>query len=403
MNAQVPSRPSKQVLTVAADAQGQVKRHGEWFRGEHTNFNPTKADMASELSVYNNVLKGWMPDEAMIGPSTQITAFGSCFAFNISNWLSKRNYKVLTRDEEHKDAYVIRMGEGMVNTFVIRQQFEWAWDEREFDQTLWHGYDASEFSYDDKAKAQQRAIFDTTDVFILTFGLSEVWYDDETGEVFSRTIPKNTYDPARHKFRVSSVEENRDNMQAIYDMIRKHRPDAKIIFTLSPVPLSATFRDNSCLTSNSVSKAILRVAVDEMVRANKEEGVLFYWPSYEIVTDVFHLPYKDDRRHVERPVLDYIMTEFEHHWCKSADVPPPPLSTAWVTACASAGLLPPRLENICKKRDVQKLEEFMQRQKFSLDSDTDLNIRAMLGRLPDEWAAEEAAKAQNAQAAELAA
>ena len=28
------------------------------------------------------------------------------------------------------------MGEGMVNSFVIRQQFEWAWENKVFDQPL---------------------------------------------------------------------------------------------------------------------------------------------------------------------------------------------------------------------------------------------------------------------------
>ena len=342
--------------------------------------------MVTEHAVLDNVLKGWLPEKPFITPSTQITAFGSCFAFNISNWLARRNFRVLTRNDDHKDAYVIRMGEGMVNTFVIRQQFEWAWDEREFDQALWHDYDSSELGYSDEAKAQQRAIFDTTDVFILTFGLSEVWYDDVTGEVFSRTIPKDVYDPARHKFRVTSVEENRENMQAIYDMIRKHRPDAKIIFTLSPVPLSATFRDNSCLTSNSVSKSILRVAIDEMMHAHKDDGILHYWPSYEIVTDVFHLPYKTDRRHVERSVLDYIMTEFEHRWCDHADHDEPPsLRAAWVAACASSGLLPQKLENIARNTKSEALLRIMERNQFSPDQDSDLAIRAMLAQLGEEW------------------
>ena len=47
-------------------------------------------------------------------------------------------------------------------------------------------------------------------------------------------------------------------------MIRKNNKNASIIFTLSPVPLKATFRNMSCTVANSVSKAILRVALDEI-------------------------------------------------------------------------------------------------------------------------------------------
>ncbi len=318
-----------------------------WFRGDHTNFNPTAAQLAATDAVQKYVLEGWLPDRPMITPDTRITAFGSCFAVNISNWLSKRHFRVLTRDNTAKRAYVVSCGEGMVNSFVIRQQFEWAWENKVFEQPLWHGYNAEEYGYDPEAQAHTKAIFDQTDLFILTFGLSEVWYDEPTGNVFWRTIPKDVYDPKRHKFRVASVVENRENIAAIYKLIRKHRPNAQVIVTLSPIPLIATFRANSCITSNSVSKASLRVAIDEVMREHQKDGWLYYWPSYELVTDVFQMPYKADRRHPYLQVLDYIMTLFEHTWCEtSEDNPPPPLDEAWVRACSVAGLLPPELDKI---------------------------------------------------------
>ncbi len=140
--------------------------------------------------------------------------------------------------------------------------------------------------------------------------MSEVSYDEVTQNVFWRTMPKDAYDPARHRFRVATVEENRRNIARIYAMIRRFRPNAKIILTLSPVPLVATFRNKSCISSNSVSKAALRLAIDEVVRKHAHEGVLFYRPSYEIVNDVFRSPYKSDRRHPRRPIIDYMTTEF---------------------------------------------------------------------------------------------
>lgn len=373
---------------------GKATHHSMWFRGDHTNFNPTRAQMVPETAVRDRVLRGWVPEQPCITPATQITAFGSCFAFNISNWLARRNYRVLTREEESKGAYVVSMGEGMVNSFVIRQQFEWAWENKTFEGDLWHGYKAENFGYDPEVQAKTKEIFDTTDVFILTFGLSEVWYDEPTGNVFWRTIPKAVYDPARHKFRVSTVEENRANIEAIYQLIRKHRPDAKMIFTLSPVPLTATFRDNACLSSNSVSKAVLRVAIDEVVRAHKDEGQLYYWPSYEIVTDVFHLPYTEDRRHTERPVLDYIMTEFEHSWCENADSPPPSLLEAWVRACAAADLLPKRLLRIVEKRHTGGLTNLLARDGLiAKHEDREAETRALLNALLVEWGGDAVATA----------
>ena len=354
--------------------------------------------MIDEHAVTDQVLKGWLPDAKPIKPDTKITAFGSCFASNISDWLSKRNFRVLNKGQDATRAYVVTMGEGMVNSFVIRQQFEWAWEGRVFDQPLWHGYKAEEFGYDPEIQAETKRIFDETDVFILTFGLSEVWYDEPTGNVFWRTIPKEVYDPCRHKFRVSTVAENRKNLAAIYKLIRKHRPDAKIIFTLSPIPLIATFRDNSCLTSNSVSKSVLRVAIDEVVRAFGHEEHLFYWPSYEIVTDIFKSPWKPDRRHPQTRVLRYIMTLFEHHWRDSpADNPAPDLRIAWARACAVSGLLPYEMEDILHRRRKFRLRRTLNSD-FRFDPDDDLHAAKhafMKGILAD-WDAEDTARQKEA-------
>ncbi|RMD94454.1 MAG: hypothetical protein D6811_02805 [Alphaproteobacteria bacterium] len=366
-----------------------TREHRTWFRGESTNFNPKAAQMVGVDAVREHVLHGWAPEKPLITPSTQITAFGSCFAANISRWLSARNFNVLNSREEAKAAYVVSMGEGMVNSFVIRQQFEWAWENKVFEEPLWHGYNAEEYGYDEAVRLETKRIFDETEVFILTFGLSEVWYDEPTGNVFWRTIPKDVYDPARHKFRVSSVEENRENMLAIYELIRKHRPEAKIIFTLSPIPLIATFRDVSCLTANSVSKSVLRVAIDEVMREKGEEGFLYYWPSYEIITDVFRLPYRADRRHPVPQTLDFIMTLFEHVWCKGEEATRPSLTEAWVRAQAAAGNLPGDLLRIVNRRKLAGIERYLQKPKLSPDPEADAEIRALLERLREEWLAGE--------------
>ncbi len=357
-----------------------------WFRGEHTNYNPDVARMLDVESARKFVLHGWAPKQPVIGPDTQITAFGSCFAANISNWLSKRKFRVLNKDDRSRNAYVVACGEGMVNSFVIRQQFEWAWEGKVFDQALWHGYDAQSYGYDPAIQAETRRIFDETDFFILTFGLSEVWYDEPTGNVFWRTIPKEAYDPARHKFRVSTVEENRDNLRAIYHLIRKHRPDAKILFTLSPIPLIATFRDVSCLTANSVSKSVLRVAIDEVVREFRHEGVLNYWPSFELVTDVFALPFKPDRRHPEGAVLDYIMTLFEHVWCIEGAIPRPSLTLAWAHALIAARLVPEEMARVILSRRPRRLRLYAGREALHPDPAIDKALRKLCADVLAAWA-----------------
>lgn len=314
------------------------RAHPTWYRGEHCNYNPNVANMRSTHAVEDFILSGWLPPEPFISPETKVTAFGSCFAGHISNYLNERSYTILTKS--NANAYVVEMGEGIVNSYAVRQQFDWAFRGVTPTTELWHGYTAESHGYDEAVRLTTLKLFEQTDVFILTFGLSEVWCDDPTGEVFWRAVPFEVFDPERHKFRVTTVAENKANMRAIYDTIREFRPEAKIIFTLSPIPLVTTFRRVSCITANSVSKAVLRSAIDELYRDVGYEGRLFYWPSYEIVEQAFGAGrYKEDRRHIKTPILDYIMALFESQYCMHS-APTKSLSEARLMALEAAGEIP---------------------------------------------------------------
>jgi hypothetical protein len=113
------------------------------------------------------------------------------------------------------------------------------------------------------------------------------------------------------------VEETRADIAEMHRLMRAHVPGAKILFTVSPVPLAATFRPVSCLTANHVSKAILRAALDEFLRSKPEElgKSLFYFPSMEIVQLGFLDPWAKDIRHPASYVLDTVMKTFEATYC----------------------------------------------------------------------------------------
>ncbi|MBV8370893.1 MAG: GSCFA domain-containing protein [Candidatus Eremiobacteraeota bacterium] len=288
-----------------------------WFRGQHCNFNPTKADLLEPGALERHVTQGWLPETPFITRAHGITAFGSCFAENITRHLGDRAYRVLT-DQRHADvngSYVIRCAEGIVNTFAVRQQFEWALNGAHFNEELWFDSKGVLAPYNERVRHETAGIFTQTDVFIITAGLAEVWYSTLTGEVFWRAVPADQFDPARHGFRLSSVAENLENLTAIRALIRAHRPEAAIVFTLSPIPLHATFRPISCITANAVSKATLRVALDELMRAHGDDQRLFYFPAYEIVRDAFADPFVDDNRHVKPHILDAVAQTFERAYC----------------------------------------------------------------------------------------
>ena len=293
---------------------GQKQRTSQsFYRGEHTNFLPTPEMLSEPHAIENHIIRGWNPASRMVSKGTPVVAFGSCFATNISTYLHKRGYTVLTKQENK--AYITKMGDGLVNTSAILQQFEWAWLNKTPVADLWHGFKAEEFGYDEAIRLETKELLDQAEVFIITLGLSEIWFDEPSGEVFWRAVPKARYDPGRHKFRVATHAETKSNLNAIYAIIRRFRPTAKVVFTVSPIPLTATFRQTSAHSANSVSKAVLRSAIDEVMREAGDDDHLLYFPSYEIVMHNYRNQWGPDGKHVVQTVLRFNMALFEHYYC----------------------------------------------------------------------------------------
>lgn len=300
------------------DEAGNTRQcHTSWYRGEHLNFIPSKTDLQDPEALDKYILKGWVPDEPILTYEDKFLAVGSCFASHIARWLTKQK-KMNTKTPPGQPP-LIRHGAGFVNTFTLRQQFEWALKGIEPHTRVLVEKNKGEFLNLDigpRMKAKTKKLVLASDAFILTLGLSEVWYEKETGAVFFSAVPEKMYDSEKHAFRVSTVEENLQNLRAILGALREVKPEAPVVFTLSPVPLIATFRPISCITANQVSKAILRVAVDELLRESNDPN-LYYWPSYEIVLDYFGPnAYMEDRRHIFQEVIDTIMEAFARKFIK---------------------------------------------------------------------------------------
>ncbi len=304
-----PDEPRKPNM-VYYDMGGETLRaHRSWYRGPHTNFHPVDASRAEPGAFETYVGKGWLPAVPFIDKETYITAFGSCFAAEVTKYLAAQDYNVFGRTLG-LDAHIVRSGEGIVNTAALRQQFEWAYGETAPAPGQWHDPRGAELKVSETIREETRRIFDETEVFILTLGLSEVWCDKTTGEPFWRAIPAKDFDEDRHSFKVLSVEENLNNLDRIRALIRARKPGASIIVTLSPVPLAATFRPISCLTANAVSKASLRMAIDGLMSGHPDDDALYYFPSYEMITDFIPDALEDDLRHPTRAAVTQVMSAF---------------------------------------------------------------------------------------------
>ncbi|HTT97562.1 MAG TPA: GSCFA domain-containing protein [Rhizomicrobium sp.] len=290
-----------------------AKRH--FHRGDVINYYPDRDQLKSDDFLGQFLLKGWVPEEPVLNKGVKITAFGSCFAANITRHLSSIGFD-LSSDRD-SGIYISRMGDAMVNTPSILGQFEWAFENKDPAEHLWYGKETERYRYDDEVRQRTRKVFLDTEFFIITLGLSEVWYDARTGGTFWRGVPEHAFDPDRHKFRVLSVAETKADIARMHALIRQFVPQAKLLFTVSPIPLAATFRNVSCITANTVSKAVIRSALDEFLREHEDEinKTLFYFPSMELVQFGFTDPWGNDWRHPENYILDTVMKVFEAAYC----------------------------------------------------------------------------------------
>lgn len=280
-----------------------------FYTGSGVNWYPDKAMMATPQAFEALVLQGWKPKEPFITLETRIATFGSCFAERIASFLKKNGYRSNKSSATEDDDFVFmsNWGGGLNNTFILEQQFRYAFTDWVPAPTQWLDRQGNPVD-GARWKGDLTAFFHETDVFILTLGLAEIWRDTVTGEAMWGTTLQGDYLAGRHVFGVTSVEDNYRNLTRIVQMVREHRPGAKIIFTLSPVPLTATFRPVSCMTANEVSKSILRVAVDMLMR--DEHPDVYYYPSYELVRNIVKDPYIDDAIHVGGVFLSKLMKTF---------------------------------------------------------------------------------------------
>ena len=122
-----------------------------------------------------------------------------------------------------------------------------------------------------------------SDVFILTLGVAAAFFDRTTGAfVLPRPSALNSRALAeKYQFRTASVQENVDNVRYLIDFVRSVAPGIRIVVTVSPVPILASFEHESAVQADCLSKSTMRLVAHEVVNNSGIENIL-YWPSFEV-------------------------------------------------------------------------------------------------------------------------
>lgn len=266
---------------------------------------------------------------------TPIASMGSCFAREIRKVLLDRGYNYITEETHHlASVHASAAWERTYNTFSMRQIFEYTFEHWQPDIRWWASpqsdkvqdpyrriilYDSLQAAETDFNRHLQhsRQALQNASVLILTLGLTEIWQDTVDGSVIC--LPSGPYvneggDMSRYGFRVSRYQENLDNLERIRAIMAKHNPNCKLLVTVSPVHLWATFRtDLDVISASCNSKSTLRAAVDEF--AVRHDNV-YYFPAFEMATIyrpiTGHSWFKDSKEnfHVDKKTVRFIMEQF---------------------------------------------------------------------------------------------
>lgn len=233
---------------------------------------PETPDFTGDLGklIRNHIAVNLNGAPKFIAKTTRFFTMGSCFARNLSKNLSENGYA-----SQHME-----ISEYVNSTYANKVFVDWLRDApiddailRRFVELLPPGW----------SKDITLETIRTSDVFILTLGVAPAFFDRATGAfVLPRPTALNSRALAeKYLFRTTSVKENVDNVLYLIDFIRQTSPGIKIVVTVSPVPLQASFEFESAVQADCLSKSTMRLVAHEVVN-NSGISDIFYWPSFEV-------------------------------------------------------------------------------------------------------------------------
>ncbi|MDR1526054.1 MAG: GSCFA domain-containing protein [Dysgonamonadaceae bacterium] len=237
----------------------------------------------------------------------QVMTTGSCFAENISERMLQGGFTVdvnplgivynpasvagslqdLIRRRTYTEADLF-LHEGVYHSFSHHSRFSGA-DSRAVLEKI------------NASIAHSSAFLRKANLLIITFGTAHVYRRVSTGQVVSNCHKR----PAREfEEQRLTVEQITEQWNGLIRDLQALNSGLKILFTVSPI---RHWKDGA--HANQLSKAILLLAVNELVQSNAQ---CYYFPAYEIVLDDLrdYRFYAADLVHPNSQAVDYIWEKF---------------------------------------------------------------------------------------------
>ena len=271
----------------------------------------------------------------------KIASAGSCFAQQLNSRLKEFGINYITKEPPHSllndsetllynyNTYSARYG-NIYTTSQLKQLFHRVFNDSQYDSHILtsgnyfldayrpliqpRGFSSiKELELDRKIHYKAvRSVFEELDVFIFTLGLTEAWrskIDNTTFPVCPLVVSESALEEDYYLHNFSLEEIERDLVEFI-ELLAEVNKSAKIILTVSPVPIVATGNKQHVLVSNCFSKSLLRVAAENI---SSRFSNVDYFPSFELINTIPDY-FSSNLRTVTPKGIDHVMKVFIKHY-----------------------------------------------------------------------------------------
>jgi len=290
-----------------------------------------------------------------LGHDSAIMTMGSCFAQHLSKWLLKHNCNLLVGEDDkfgggvffsgnYGNVYTTPQAVQLVERALGQIQLS---DEvyvddkgRYFDplrpSVMPKGLNSKQEVLSERIEHEKavRELLLSADVIVFTLGLTETWLrlSDEAILPIAPGVVAGNYSENQYKFKNFNYNENLESLEKFISLVHGVNPTCKILLTVSPVPLAATYENKHVCLASAASKAILRSVIEPVLGLGSKVD---YFPSYEI----FYTPgigggyFEPDGRHVKSWGVDHAMRLFNKHYIDKPNVVKreSPVDSAWMS------------------------------------------------------------------------
>ncbi|HWT04842.1 MAG TPA: GSCFA domain-containing protein, partial [Xanthomonadales bacterium] len=305
------------------------------------------------------------PVKFRLEPSARIASAGSCFAQRLAVRLRDLGLRYVVAESggeplsaRYGNIYTSRQLVQLIERALGRfDPLERAWTSADgfidpFRPGIANGAFASLDALEGDRCAHLAAVknlFGSVDVFLFTLGLTEFWMDARDGAVFPAAPGRGrgVFDPERHVFGNLDVAAVASDLERFIAILGEINPSAKLILTVSPVPMAATMVPRHIVRVSLQSKSVLKVAAEEVAARHAHVD---YFAAYDVVMQNLggEPLFAGDARRPTDAVADRVVRFFVHDYFAEAIAPQallltPPAQTATANDLCDEDLLLERI------------------------------------------------------------